>query len=124
MQEGEKEKELRPILRGLNCSSLDIEASAVMTRDGLAIASVLGEGVDPDRLSAMCAAMLGLANTTASELNRGNLEKVLIEGDLGFVLVVAAGDNAVLTVVARPTVNLGMVFLEAKRTADKVRGML
>lgn len=111
------DKALRPVLRELNASSADIEASAVITRDGFTISAVLDEKVDVDRLGAMCATLLSLADTTSNELERGELEEVLIKGNIGYVLVVHIGKNAVLAVVARATVNLGMVFIEAKRTA-------
>lgn len=115
---------LKPILRELNSTSVHIEASAVMSRDGLSVASVLGEGVDPDRLGAMCAALLGLAETTARELNRGELRQVLIHGALGYMLVTEVGERAVLAVASGPGTNLGMVFLEAKKTAKKIADAL
>ncbi|MBE9516258.1 MAG: roadblock/LC7 domain-containing protein [Proteobacteria bacterium] len=111
-------KVLRPLLRGLNGTSLEIEASAVISKDGLVISAVLNEGVDEDRLGAMCATMLSLGDTTSRELDRGELEQVLIKGSNGYVLIVEIGKNAVLAVVARATINLGMVFLEAKKTAE------
>jgi len=111
---------LQPILKELNSTSEHIEASAVMSRDGLSVASVLGEGVDADRLGAMCAALLGLADTTAKELNRGALRQVLIHGTNGYMLVTHVGEKAVLAVASKPGTNLGMVFVEAKKTAAKI----
>jgi hypothetical protein len=115
-----RQARLRSVLRGLNAASTDIEASAVVTGDGLTLASVLGDGVDPDRFGAMCASLLALSDRAAQEIARGRLKQVLIEGDKGTMLLVYAGDNAVLAVAARPTGNLGMVFLEARKTALKV----
>jgi predicted regulator of Ras-like GTPase activity (Roadblock/LC7/MglB family) len=114
-------KALRPVLRRLNSLSADIEASAVVSGDGLTIASVFGEGIDPDRFGAMCASLLALADRAGQEIARGQLRQVLIEGDNGTMLLVHAGPDAVLAVAARPTINLGMVFLEAKRTAAVVQ---
>ncbi len=111
---------LRAVLRGLNTTSADIEASAVVTGDGLTLASVLGDGVDPDRFGAMCASLLALADRAAQEVARGQLKQVLIEGDKGTMLLIYAGDDAVLAVAAKSTGNLGMVFLEARKTALKV----
>lgn len=108
------------VLRALNGASADIEASAVISGDGLTIASVLGEDVDTDRFGAMCASLLALADRAAQEVARGTLRQVLIEGDRGVMLLVYAGNDAVLAVAARPTVNLGMVFLETRKTAQKV----
>ncbi|MDH5601034.1 MAG: roadblock/LC7 domain-containing protein [Gammaproteobacteria bacterium] len=120
----EQDNQLKPILNELNSVSEHIEASAVMSRDGLSVASVLGDGVDPDRLGAMCAALLGLADTTARELNRGELHQVLIHGSLGFMLITHVGPKAVLAVATKPGTNLGMVFLETKKTAEKILKIL
>lgn len=61
-------------LRELQASSPDIEASAIVSVDGLTIASALPQGVEEDRVSAMSAAMLSLGERIANELGRGSLE--------------------------------------------------
>jgi len=118
------ESKLQPVLRELNNTSNHIEASSVMTRDGLNLASLLGDGVDSDRLGAMCAALLSLADTTAKELNRGDLKQVLLHGSKGFMLITHVGDKAVLAVASKPGTNLGMVFVETKKTAKKLGAIL
>ena len=70
-------------LRELQASSPDIEASAVVSVDGLSIASALPQGVEEDRVSAMSAAMLSLGERIASELGRGTLEQVYIKDPSG-----------------------------------------
>ncbi|MEE9352480.1 MAG: roadblock/LC7 domain-containing protein, partial [Thiotrichaceae bacterium] len=67
---------LNSILSDLNGSSTDIEASAVISTDGLIMASLLPAGMDEDRVGAMSAALLSLGDRTAEELNRGSLEQV------------------------------------------------
>lgn len=114
-------KTIRPILRRLNSISGDIEASAVVSSDGLSIASVLGDGVDPDRFGAMCASLLALADRTAKEISRGDLKQVMVEGSSGSMLVVRISDLAVLAVASNPTKNLGRVFLEARKAAEFIR---
>jgi predicted regulator of Ras-like GTPase activity (Roadblock/LC7/MglB family) len=111
---------LKPILSRLNSISQEIEASAVMTRDGLTLASKIRDDVNPDRLGAMCASLLSLSDKTAKELSRGNLKQVLIEGDQGCVLIVHIGKHAVLAVVSKPSSNLGMVFVEARKVAKEI----
>ena len=119
-----RDKLLRPVLRTLNGVSPDIEASAVITSDGLTIAAVMGDGVDRDRFGAMCASLLALADRAAQEISRGQLKQVLVEGEHGTMLLVQAGNDTVLAVASRPTQNLGMVFLEARRAAQKVQETL
>lgn len=111
---------IRPILKRLNSVSSEIEASSVMTRDGITLASVLRDSIDEDRLGAMCASLLSLGDKTSSELERGKLKQVLIEGESGCVLMVQIGRQAVLAVVSKPTSKLGMVFNEARKIAREI----
>ncbi len=115
---------LRSVLRELNSSSGDIEASACISSDGYTMAAVLGEGVDADRFGAMCASLLALAHRAAQEIQRGNLKLVLVEGEQGVMLLVQAGPDAILAVAAKPSKNLGMIFLDSKKIAQKLLGVL
>jgi predicted regulator of Ras-like GTPase activity (Roadblock/LC7/MglB family) len=106
-------------LRDLRVSTPDIEASAVVSVDGLIIASDLPSDVEEDRVSAMSAAMLSLGERIAGELSRGLLDQVYIRGDNGYVILMSVGEEAVLTVLARKDAKLGLVFLDMRRaTAD------
>jgi uncharacterized protein len=107
-------------LRDLHGSSPDIEASAVVSVDGLIIASALPSGSEEDRVSAMSAAMLSLGERIASELGRGSLEQVYVKGEHGYVVLVSIGEEAVLTAMAREQAKLGLMFLEMRRTADEL----
>lgn len=111
---------LLSILNDLTSASGDIEACAVISTDGLTIASVLPAGADEDRVGAMTAAMLSLGERTADELGRGDLERVMVKGSKGYVLMLHAGDDAVLSVLARPQAKLGLIFLDARRAAENL----
>ncbi|WP_305906759.1 roadblock/LC7 domain-containing protein [Methylomarinum sp. Ch1-1] len=115
---------LSSILTELNGSSADIEASGVISTDGLMMAAVLPASLDEDRVGAMSAAMLSLGDRTAQELARGDLEQVLIKGEKGYVLMTYAGNEAVLTVLAKPNAKLGLIFLDVKRAAANISELL
>ncbi len=108
----------------MQVASLDIEASAVVSVDGLIMASALPAEVEEDRVSAMSAAMLSLGERISMELGRGVLEQVYIRGDGGFVVLSAVGEEAVLTVLARDQARLGLVFLEMRRAATDLERMV
>lgn len=112
-----REDVLKSVLSELNGTSADIEASAVISTDGLMMAAMLPQGLDQDRVGAMSAAILSLGDRTAKELGRGSLEQVLIKGGDGYVLMTHAGEEAVLTVMAKPDAKLGLIFLDVKRAA-------
>jgi predicted regulator of Ras-like GTPase activity (Roadblock/LC7/MglB family) len=111
-------------LRDLRVITMDIEASAVVSVDGLTIASDLPAGVEEDRVSAMSAAMLSLGERIASELGRGMLDQVYIRGDDGYVILMSIGEDAVLTALARKEAKLGLVFLDMRRAAADLRSLL
>jgi hypothetical protein len=105
-------------LRDLQAGTPDVEASAVVSVDGLIMASALPAGVEEDRVSAMSAAMLSLGERIASELGRGVLDQVYIRGNGGYVILMAVGEEAVLTTLAREGAKLGLIFLDMRRAAD------
>lgn len=105
-------------LRDMQVSSPDIEASAVVSVDGLPIATALPRDVEEDRVSAMSAAMLSLGERIASELGRGGLSEVQIKGEKGFVILQSLGTEAVLTVLAREGAKMGLVLLDMRRAAE------
>jgi hypothetical protein len=105
-------------LRDLQASSPDIEASAVVSVDGLSIASALPREVEEDRVSAMSAAMLSLGERISSELGRGSLEQVYVRGQKGYVILMSVGQDAVLTALASERAKLGLVFLDMRRAAE------
>lgn len=109
--------QFQQMLNALNGSTADIEASALISVDGLMMASAMPQGMDEDRIGAMSAALLSLGERTAHELARGALERVLVQGEDGYVIMTSAGPEAVLTVLAKSNAKLGLVFLDIKRAA-------
>ncbi|HMM29078.1 MAG: roadblock/LC7 domain-containing protein [Chloroflexota bacterium] len=111
-------------LRELQAGAPDIAASAVVSVDGLIMASALPADVEEDRVSAMSAAMLSLGDRIATELGRGTLEQVYIRGDDGFVILMSVGEEAVLTALVRDGAKLGLVFLDMKRAASDLEKLV
>jgi len=107
-------------LRSMQAAAPDIEASAIVSVDGLIMASALQQGVEEDRVSAMSAAMLSLGERISGELGRGSLEQVYIKGDAGAIVLTSVGSEAVLTALARQEAKLGLIFLEMRRAAEDI----
>jgi len=111
-------------LRDLQISSPDVEAAAIVSVDGLSIASSLPSNIEEDRVSAMSAAMLSLGERIATELGRGTLEQVYVKGERGFVILSAVGEEAVLTVLARQQAKLGLIFLDMSRAVKELEKLV
>lgn len=120
MQSEGSVEELEDILKNLTASIPEILSAAVVSVEGLPIASMMPEGIDDTRIAAMTAAMLSLGERAAIELNKGALEQILIRGENGYLIVMAGGPNAVLTVSTTRDVKLGLIFLDCKRSCEKI----
>ena len=121
---GSRSNQMVEELKKLQISSPDIQASAVVSIDGLIIASALPGSVEEDRVSAMSAAMLSLGERISIELRRGDLDQVYIRGDNGYVMLTSVGQDAVLTVMASVNAKLGLIFLDIKRTAEALSELI
>jgi hypothetical protein len=102
----------------------EVEAAAVVSFDGLPMASALPTTMDEDRVAAMSAALLSLGERAAEGLGRGALSQVYIEGETGTVFLVSADDEAVLVAVAAKNAKVGMMLYEVRRAADAVADVL
>ena len=102
----------------------ELEAAAVVSFDGLAMASVLPPGMDEDRVAAMSAALLSLGEKAAQGLGRGDLSQVYIEGETGTVFLVSCDDEAVLVAVAAAGAKAGLMLFEVRRAAAAIAGVL
>ncbi len=116
--------QLEALLRELLRRIPELEAAAVVTTDGLPMASALPDGMDEDRVAAMSAALLSLGERAAEGLGRGDLSQVHIQGEHGGVWLLAAGADAVLVGVSAPDAKAGLVLYELRRATAVVSSVL
>jgi predicted regulator of Ras-like GTPase activity (Roadblock/LC7/MglB family) len=100
--------------------SPEVEAAAVVSADGLPMASALPPHVEEDRLAAMGAALLTLGERAAAGLGKGDLAQVFVEADQGYVVLMAAGAHAVLVAVTSHSAKVGLVLFEMRKSARRV----
>ena len=105
-------------------SSPDLQAAAVVSFDGLAMASSLPPEMDEDRLGAMSAALLSLGEQAAKGLGRGDMRQLFVEGEHGCVFLMSARDQAVLAAVADHTAKIGLMLFEMRRAANTIGELL
>lgn len=118
------QERVQQVLRTLVNNTPDLEAAALVSIDGLILASVLPAGTDEDRVSAMAAGLQALGERTLRELARGTLEQIYVKGSQGYIVLVQAGSEAVLEAIAGPGAKLGMVLLDMKRAAQECARLL
>ena len=117
-------EQLDQVLNDFERNVPHVEATAVVSTDGLVIASRLPDQVEEDRVGAMGAAILSISTRSGEELNRGEMLRVLIEGTNGYLLIRSIGDVAILVVLVDKKVRLGMLFYECKQCITKLTEIL
>lgn len=101
-----------------------VQATAVVSTDGLVIASRLPANVEEDRIGAMGAAILSISTRSGEELERGEMLRVLIEGTQGYILIRSVGEYAILVALVEKEVRLGLLFYEANKCIQLLREVI
>lgn len=115
---------LNRILRSLQSSSPDVEACALISDDGLMIASALPQHVDETRVAGMTATLSSLGTRAATELERGEVQEVLVRGSEGYAVMMTSGSGTLLLSLASKQARLGLIFLDMRRAIDDLRRVL
>lgn len=100
-----------------------ILGSLIVSKDGLLIAHALPRDVDPELIGAMAAAIFGTAERSASRLAQGELLQVMAEASGGKLLAIDAG-KGILAVLTEPNCNLGLIRIEMRDAAEKIKSAL
>ena len=114
---------MQSILSDLNKTSLDIEASAIVSTDGLVLAAVLPQEMDEDNIGAISAAMLSISSRGSQELVNDVMEQILIKSTRGYILITHAGKEAVLTVITKSHNGLEHTISDIKHSIEKIKAL-
>lgn len=120
-------KEITDVLESFVSKLPAIDFASVVSLEGLPISSwppTLPQGLDDVRIAAMTAAILSLGERAVMECGKGEMTRILVEGDSGYLISVQSGSKAVLTASANRSVKLGLIFLDMKQAAKKIGEIL
>jgi hypothetical protein len=117
-------RDLETVLKDLEATAGDIEGSAVVRIDGLVVAFAMPRSTDESLVAAMSAALLNIGTRTTKELARGDLDRIIVSGNKGDVVLLSAGRDAILSTTTKPGANLGLVLVEMKKTSGKLANLI
>lgn len=113
-------KRILPHLKDLDNSSFDIEASALVSIDGLVMADTFPRNMDVDDLGAICASAFLLGKQTSEKCASGVLNQVLIKCAKNQIVIIHAGTEVILAVIIKPYANLEQLFSNFKHSIEKI----
>lgn len=114
---------LEKVLKDINIVG-GVETSAVASRDGLLICSTIPRKQNAETFVAMSATMIGAAETATTELGKGIPERIIVETKTGKIIGTGAGPKALLIVMTKPDVNLGLILIEMTKTSKQIKDIL
>lgn len=115
---------LNKILGRLQSDSPGVEASALISEDGLMIASSLTPNMEETRVAGMAATLQNLGTRAAVELARGKVREVIVRGDGGYAVMISTGRGALLLALANESSKLGLIFFDMHEAIKALRNVL
>jgi hypothetical protein len=116
--------QLNPILAGRLSDRTGIESAAVFSSDGLIISDTLPQSIDEGLYAAMGSSIQVMGKRISRELLRGELEQMFVRSDNGYLIATKAGADATLIAVAPSHSQLGLLFYDLKKAAERVADAL
>jgi uncharacterized protein len=122
---------LERILKTLHIAADGVKASVIVNSDGLLVAAYPPENEDnphenptsSPQVAAMAATLFGLAEKTLGRLAQGEIERLLMEGEEGVMVMYPAGRASVAVLVEKGA-RLSYVLFATKKAAAEVQQVL
>jgi len=114
---------LQALLDDFSFKTSDLLMAMVTTRDGLSVASVKKDAIahEEDALAVAASRILDMSlEINETQLNQGELGRILIEGDKRTTIVMRAGRDTLFVVVVPANAKLGLMMLSAQNIAHSI----
>lgn len=120
-------------LKALTDATLGIRGAVIVSIEGFVVAAhVQGKSradhsfaaPDTPQVAAMAATLFALGEQTLSRLAQGKIERLLVEGIAGAMIVYPINHDAVLAAMVTKDAKMGLALLGAARTAGELADIL
>jgi len=112
------------ILREAEQSVTGIQGVAIVSTDGLPMASAISSKIGEAELAALASSMLAIGSTAIQNLQKGNLDCIYVKCAKGYILLRYSGPLAVVIFITEANARLGPLLLELQRTSEKLEDFL
>jgi predicted regulator of Ras-like GTPase activity (Roadblock/LC7/MglB family) len=110
---------MHEILEELNKTS-GVNGSMIVGKDGIVIAADLHTQLQNEEVGALAASIISIVQKSVSRLSDDALKQVTVEASNGKLFLTDVGIG-ILAVTTDPQVNVGLIRLEVKNAAEKVK---
>src|SRR6267143_3648713 len=96
----------------------------IARRDGILIAHSLPKTMDPKKIAAMAAAIVGTSEMAVVEMGLGTFNSSIVDTHIGKMLATGAGEEAILVTMVRSEANMGLLLLSVDRGVQSISEVL
>ena len=123
---------LQSALAELANSLEGVRAAVIVSIEGFVVAShppgdesFAEEGsANSSQVAAMAATLVALAQRTMSRLEQGEIDRMLVEGQNGVMIIVPVTNEAAIAVLLEKGAKLGVAFHTGQFAAQRIRNIL
>lgn len=116
---------LTQLLESLIRASADFEGAVLVGLDGLVMAAAWPiEGQSDLDVGAVATRAYELSNMATQSLQRGSLERLIMLGSSGNVIIAQAGPHALCVALLKPEAKIGVASFEAARISGELAQVL
>ncbi|MGB9978088.1 roadblock/LC7 domain-containing protein [Methanobacterium sp.] len=101
-----------------------IKACGIVSKEGLLINSRTPPDVDARIFSALCSTIMGAAEVASGQMNTGNVKEISVKTEKGTIVLIPAGEKAILTALTEIGAQLGLILFEMESRANQVNAIL
>src|SRR5437879_357690 len=117
---GDAARRLQAILMELRRLPAVLGAT-IARRDGILIAHALPKTMDPKKIAAMAAAIVGTSEMAVVEMGLGTFNSSIVDTHIGKMIATGAGEEAILVTMVRSEANMGLLLLSVDRAVQWAR---
>lgn len=116
---------LSDLLHRLVEASPDFEGAVLVSSDGLVMAAEgTLENLDDSDVGAVATRAFGLSGETTGMLEQGELNKLILLGSNGNMVITRAGQHGLCVALLKPNAKIGIASFEAERVSQQIAEIL
>ncbi|MHA1593828.1 MAG: roadblock/LC7 domain-containing protein [Candidatus Baldrarchaeia archaeon] len=115
----------RQLLQNLVSTSPNIEICTLISSQGLPMITIGSSQVDDRVIAVTTLTLFSVARKALNELKRGDIKKMLIEGENEYVILASINNQGFLVAITRSkNVNLGLILMSMSRAVEELTKIL
>ncbi len=111
-------------LGGLNKLDKNLEASAVVRRDGSLLASAHSSRVKPEMMATITSALFGIAQDSIRAISGGKMRIITINAEQVILMLRPINEETILLLVTGPNSNIGLITMKSELVAQNIAAFL